>query len=103
MTRQCAAPISAALQQLVVIGVPAPELRARYRNPFGDRFELGQLDSPSLPVDMTIELREKQPRLQLVERLVGELQRAALLPHRVDDRTRPPIPAKRRTDQDVGV
>ena len=91
------------LQHLVVIGIPAPEFRAGDRNPLGDGFELGQVDSPPFPADITIELREKQPRSQLVERLVGEQQHAALLTHGVDGCAWTSIPAKRRTDQDIGV
>ena len=45
-----------------------------------------QVDSPPVRADMTIELREKQPRSQPVERLAGEQQHPALLPHGVDDR-----------------
>ena len=56
-------------------------------------FELRQVDSLPFRADITIELRETQPRSQLIERLVGEQQHAALLPHGVDDCAWPPIPA----------
>lgn len=73
------------LQQLVVIGIPAPEFRAGDRNPFGDRFELGRVDSPHLRADKTNELREMQSRSQLVKRVVGKQQQAALLSRGVDE------------------
>ena len=45
------------LQQLVVIRIATPQLSTCYRHPFRDRLELGEVNRPVFPADITVELR----------------------------------------------
>ena len=57
---------------------------------------MGQVDRPSFPANITIELRAIETASKLLERLVGEQQHAVLRPHRIHNCSGRPVRAKRR-------